>query len=116
MTTDNPFLSIEYRLDSISAELSKLRKDLSKPEQKAVDTWMTIIDICEYLPHKPNPGSIYKLVYDRKIPHKKVGKHLYFLKSEIDQWLQEGKRMTENEISEHSEIKLANQLKNSVNK
>ncbi len=43
---------------------------------------------------------VYSLTSQKKIPHLKRGKKLYFLKSEILSWLKEGKRKTEKEIDE----------------
>jgi excisionase family DNA binding protein len=34
--------------------------------------------------------TIYKWVREGKIPCRKLGKHLRFIESEIDQWLQSG--------------------------
>lgn len=42
--------------------------------------------------------TIYGLVHRRLIPHEKKGKRLYFLKSELNEWLQKGKRLTIDEI------------------
>lgn len=37
--------------------------------------------------------TIYKWVREKKIPCRKVGKHLRFIESEIDQWLKLGENL-----------------------
>lgn len=63
------------------------------------DSWMTIDDLSTYLPDKPAVQTIYAWVNQKLIPCNKVGKRLYFLKSDIDQWLKEGRRKTAAEIA-----------------
>lgn len=69
-------------------------KENDKPEEK--DRYMTIEELQEYLPgKKPAKQTIYGWVYNRKIPYKKVGKPLYFLKSEIDEWIENGRMINQ---------------------
>lgn len=42
--------------------------------------------------------TIYGLVSERKIPHSKQGKRLYFSRQELTDWLKQGKRKTQAEI------------------
>lgn len=63
------------------------------------DSWMTIDDLSMYLPDKPAVQTIYAWVSQKLIPYNKVGKRLYFLKSDIDRWLKEGRRKTAAEIA-----------------
>lgn len=49
------------------------------------DALMTITELARYL--KIPKGSIYNMVYERKIPYIKIGKRLRFIKSEIDEWI-----------------------------
>ncbi|MFV0388105.1 MAG: helix-turn-helix domain-containing protein [Pyrinomonadaceae bacterium] len=42
--------------------------------------------------------SIYRLVSNRSIPHSKRGKKLYFKRSELMQWIDDGRRKTRCEI------------------
>lgn len=43
--------------------------------------------------------TIYGLVHKREVPHSKKGNRLYFKKSELQQWMQEGRRKTITEIT-----------------
>ncbi len=47
----------------------------------------------QYINHR-----ITGLVHQKKIPNYKVGKKLYFEKSEIDNWIKKGKNKTRKEI------------------
>ena len=42
--------------------------------------------------------TIYSLCSERKIPHSKRGKRLYFSRQELTEWLKQGKRKTQAEI------------------
>ncbi|WP_243349352.1 helix-turn-helix domain-containing protein [Parabacteroides sp. FAFU027] len=44
-------------------------------------------------------NTIYKLVEQRKIPHFKKGKRLYFFEYEILEWIKSGKRKTNYDVS-----------------
>ncbi len=46
--------------------------------------------------------TIYGLVSERRIPHSKRGKKLYFSRFELLEWLTNGKRKTQDEIAEEA--------------
>jgi len=78
----------------------------SKPE---ADRWFDLDQLCEYLPGKPAKATIYAKIHHRTIPHKKVGKRLAFLKSEIDAWLKSHDRKTTQEIEAEVDNQLSKQ-------
>ncbi len=47
--------------------------------------------------------TIYSLCSERKIPHSKKGKRLYFSRQELLEWLKQGKRKTQAEIAVEAE-------------
>lgn len=47
-------------------------------------------------------ATIYSLVSERRIPHSKRGKKLYFSRRELLEWLANGKRKTADEIAEEA--------------
>jgi excisionase family DNA binding protein len=50
-----------------------------------------VLEVAEYL--NLSPSYIRKLTSIKAIPHRKpTGKRLYFVKSEIDTWIQDSKR------------------------
>ena len=52
------------------------------------DQWMDLKTLCNYLPMHPARQTVYGWISSHQIPyHKRDGKAVYFLKSEIDRWL-----------------------------
>jgi hypothetical protein len=64
------------------------------------DLWFDVNSLSEYLPSRPKRQTIYGYIYNKRIPfHKNDGeKKPRFLKSEIDDWLRQGKKKTSSEI------------------
>ncbi len=62
------------------------------------DHWYNLEELCSYLPDKPSKNTVYGWVQRRRIPHKKKFKKLYFIKSEIDEWLKNGKKVIREEL------------------
>jgi len=90
---ENLFHLLMDKLNNIEQQLEELR-ELHKQEFK--DELMDIIELGKYINYQKT--SIYGLVQDRKIPFIKASGKLHFRKSDIDQWLNEGKRKTGIEI------------------
>lgn len=78
------------KLDNIEQLLLKN----SKQAQTQTDQWFDLTELCEYLPDKPVKATVYGWVHSSVIPFHKRAKKLFFLKSEIDNWLREGRRKT----------------------
>lgn len=60
------------------------------------------IELAETITGLKRP-TIYGLVSERKIPHSKQGKRLYFSRQELLEWLKQGKRKTQAEINIEAE-------------
>ena len=67
-------------------------------QQPAPDQRFTLEELCDYLPGKLAPATIYGYVQRGEIPFSRMGKRLTFLKSEIDSWLNSRKGKTFDEI------------------
>jgi excisionase family DNA binding protein len=51
---------------------------------------MSVDDLREFLPNRPSRSAIYGLTHRKKIPfHKPTGRHIYFLRSEIEEWVKQ---------------------------
>ena len=70
-----------------------LASQVKEPTEEP-DRWMDIKELAEYLPDKLSVPTIYGKVHRREIPYHKNSKKLYFLKSEIDLWLKQGRQLT----------------------
>jgi len=68
---------------------------------KETDIWFDIDELCRYLPDKPAKATVYGWVHIESVPyHKGQGqKKLRFLKSEIDEWLKQGRKKTFFEVA-----------------
>ena len=78
-------------ITSINDKLDALLENGSTPS----DTWMDLDAFRAYHPDKPARATVHEWVNLKKIPVHKDGKRLRFLKSEIDEWLCKGRRMTQ---------------------
>ncbi|AEI51208.1 helix-turn-helix domain-containing protein [Runella slithyformis] len=67
---------------------------LQKSQPVEPDRWFDLSELCAYLPEKATKPTVYGWVHSSLIPVHKRGKKLYFLKSEIDLWLKEGRKKT----------------------
>lgn len=98
---ENPFQVISTQLELIT----KMLQTLLEKEKPVI-----VAKSNEYLNIKEASAmiflavpTIYGLVAQREIPHFKRGKRLYFSKAELANWLNEGKRRTNQEISKQAE-------------
>jgi len=70
---------------------------LAQEPQPQSDTLLTLRQCQDFLEEKAGRRlarqTIYGLVNERKIPFQKFGKYLYFSKSEISQWLANGRQI-----------------------
>ena len=79
-----------------------------QPQTEEADKWLNLNDLCNYHPDHPAKPTVYTWIGQRSIPYHKKGKKLMFLKSEIDNWLKEGRRKTNAEIQAEAEQFVAN--------
>lgn len=92
---NNPFFNIEKKLKEIEDLLKSMTPQQNfEVELTSLNKMMSIAQLIEYLPEKPAKQTVYGWVNDRKIPYEKHGKRLFFVKSEIDEWLDNGRKMS----------------------
>ena len=88
-----------------------IKKAINPSETSTNDAFMTIDETAKLI--KLAKSSVYGLVHQKKIPFNKVGKKLYFSKSEIMQWINNGKHATKSEIElKADEYLMKNQMFN----
>lgn len=75
------------------------------------DRWFNLEEFIGYHPDKPKKSTVYGWVARNIVPHHKDGKKLRFLKSEIDNYLKQGKRLTNAEATIHALNYFKNKLK-----
>jgi excisionase family DNA binding protein len=93
MQMDNLTLeTLPKAFTKLSSEISEIKRLLIERNNNDADRWMNLTELCEYLPDHPTKPTVYGWVHQNAIPCKKGGKHLRFLKSEIDAWLKKSHR------------------------
>ena len=87
--TSITFEELPVAVQILTAQVQKLQKTIEEKihPQQQIEQYLTLDELCLYLPQKPAKATIYAKVHNKQIPYKKRGKKLYFLKSEIDAWL-----------------------------
>ena len=92
----------------LNSEVSEMKQlILRKDERMETDRWFNLNELCQYHPDKPKKSTVYGWVYSGLIPVHKGGKKLRFLKSEIDNWLNQGKKKTMSEIEAETDAYLS---------
>jgi len=91
---------IWFKLNAIETILNERQNE---DGSERTDRWFSLEELQDYVPGNPAKATIYGWVHDREIPHKKFGKRLAFLKSEIDEWLKSKRRRTVSEIREEAD-------------
>ena len=91
--------AVAFLIDKVLTMSEQIEEISKKIGHATQDQWMTIDDLAIYLPDKPSVQTIYTWVGHKLIPYNKVGKRLYFLRSDIDNWLINGRRKTAAEIA-----------------
>lgn len=95
-TTTLSFDAVPSVLADIVQKLEVMEQKLDAlhllSEKETGDTWLSLKDLCNYLPNHPSEQTVYSWTSTRFIPYHKQDKRITFLKSEIDEWLRNGKR------------------------
>ena len=76
------------------SEIKRLLLEKSNEQPTETDRWFDLNELCIYHPDKPSKPTVYGWVHSGLIPHHKGGKKLRFLKSEIDNWIKQGRKKT----------------------
>ena len=81
--------TIAKRLEAIETKVDHLSLPQTHEEK---DVWFNVQGLRDYLPSHPAEQTIYGWTSSHFIPFHKQGKSISFLKSEIDEWLCQGKK------------------------
>ena len=85
------------------SEIKRLLLEKSNEQPTETDRWFDLNELCIYHPDKPSKPTVYGWVNAGTIPVHKGGKKLRFLKSEIDNWLRQGRKKTLAETASEAE-------------
>ena len=92
------FEALPSLVNRLNSKVDFLTDLLSNPKNQDADRWFDLDQVSDYIPGNPVKATLYSLVHKRAIPFHKKGKNLYFLQSEINEWLREGKRKSKADI------------------
>ncbi len=94
--------NIDDLITDIAIEVVKrieINSEALATSSNATDKWFNLDELCYYLPDKPKKATVYSWISCNSIPVHKGSKKLRFLRSEIDNWLKQGRDKTLCEIS-----------------
>jgi predicted DNA-binding transcriptional regulator AlpA len=95
MNTDKlSFNDIPDAISELNRKIDLLLQQSQVKQTEDPDKLLDLNQLIEYLPEKPAKQTIYGKINDRRIPYEKHGKKLYFRKSVIDSWLNNGRRVS----------------------
>lgn len=91
----------------LSAKIDALNKkiNMSLPANKKGDDneRMDVTEAQKYIPSHPAVQTIYGWTSNGQIPYHKIGKRIYFVKSELDDWLSNGKHKPDDDLRKEAE-------------
>ena len=93
------------------SEIKRLLLEKSNAQPAETERWFDLNELCTYVPDKPSKPTVYGWVNAGTIPVHKGGKKLRFLKSEIDNWLMQGRKKTHAELASEANTYLSNKKK-----
>jgi excisionase family DNA binding protein len=82
------------------AEVKELILTISQPVPEPKDRRMSVQEAAEFLGLKP--ATIYAKVFWKELPFSKRGKRLYFSEKELTEYIQRGRRLTNDEIDQRA--------------
>jgi excisionase family DNA binding protein len=108
---ENPFEIIEFKLDKIIKLIEELAPTKQVNGNKGTDRdIMNVDEVATFL--FISKSTLYQYVMNRKIPHFKVGKKLYFKRGDLLNWIQDGKVKTVTEIQNEASTYIMNKRRN----
>lgn len=91
----------------LSAKIDALNKKIgmSAPANRKGDDneRMDVTEAQRYILGHPAIQTIYGWTSNGQIPYHKIGKRIYFVKSELDEWLSHGQRKSEDTLNKEAE-------------
>ena len=91
----------------LSAKVDALTKKLSAfvSGNKKEDDYerMDVTEAQQYIPGHPAIQTIYGWTSNGQIPYHKIGKRIYFIKSELDEWLSHDQHKSDDKLLKEAE-------------
>ena len=101
----------------LSAKLDAINKKISASVgNKDDDQRMDVTEAQKYIPGHPAVQTIYGWTSNNMIPYHKVGKRIYFVKSELDAWLSKEQHKSQDDLQLEAENYVNSHRRNHINK
>jgi predicted DNA-binding transcriptional regulator AlpA len=94
----------------VTSDVIEALRTVQKTTEEAKQ-WLDLNELIEYDPEKRTKATWYSKISKGEVPYHKGKKKVFFLKSEIDNWLKSGKQKTNIEIEAEAEAFLSNNKK-----
>ncbi|TDH23978.1 DNA-binding protein [Segetibacter sp. 3557_3] len=107
LTFDQLPQAVRQLYDKLTTIEQLLREETSSSEKE--DELLTITEAAKFL--NLSIPTLYGKVSRREIPVNKQGKRLYFYKSELIEWIKQGRKKTTAEVREETDLFLASRKK-----
>lgn len=95
--------AMSWMMNKLNELDSKINGLNNSPQTPPSEIWMNLKELREYLPSHPAEQTVYGWTSCHQIPFHKKGKRIMFLKSEIDDWLHDGKMKSQKELEQEAE-------------
>lgn len=96
----------------LSAKIDALNRKISASVgNKDDDQRMDVTEAQKYIPGHPAVQTIYGWTSNNMIPYHKVGKRIYFVKSELDAWLSKEQHKSQEDLQKEAEEYVNNRKK-----
>ena len=95
--------AINYLINKVESLEQKVKELGSTKDTPKQQEWLDIDGLCQYVPTHPAKQTVYTWVNEKIIPFYKSSKRLLFLRSEIDDWLRQGRRKNNEELKREAE-------------
>ena len=95
--------AMSWMMDKLNELDSKIDGLNNSPQTAPSEIWMNLKELREYLPSHPAEQTVYGWTSCHQIPFHKKGKRIMFLKSEIDDWLHDGRMKSQKELEQEAE-------------
>jgi excisionase family DNA binding protein len=91
----NPFEEINNKLEALASEIRALKRTNKEERADEIGGLELAREVTGLAAR-----TIYKLTHRRTIPHRRVGGRLYFRRSELESWLDNGRRPLASEVAQ----------------
>lgn len=109
------FNDLPKAVTMLTKEFRELKRLLIEKQEQAPTEqpkiWLDLNELIKFDPEKRTKPTWYSKISRNEVPHYKRGKKVYFLKSEIDEWLKQGKCKSNTQIEQEAEAYLSNNKK-----